>query len=77
MRDAETFLFDDQVSVENQIEVEGTRSAGIWPFTPEAALHIKQHPEQVARCEGCVSDRSRIEKSRLISHANGRRVMKG
>ena len=75
MRHAQSLLFDHTVPVQNQIEVQGTRRAGIGPFTSTIALHAEKRVEQLSWAERGTPHRHRVEKSRLIADAYRRRVV--
>jgi hypothetical protein len=51
MRHDEAGLVEDFIAVQNQIEVDGARSARMRPLAPEPLLDLEQSCQQRARVE--------------------------
>ena len=75
MRHDQICGLDDVAVVENQIQVERACRARIWALPTKLLFDVEQHGEQVVRREGRVPHRSRVEKHRLLTDANRRRLV--
>src|SRR5262245_55040171 len=67
MRHGQSRLVDHAVSVQNQIEIECSRRANVWPLASESLLDGLQCIEDRARRELRLACRRSVQKHRLRS----------
>lgn len=60
-----------EVAVENQVEIESPRGAGVRTFATEALLDREERGQQIPRNHGCTADGSGVQKAWLITDTNG------
>ena len=77
MRDDQPGLVDDGVPVQDQVQIERSRCAGMRSYTPGSKFDRKKRVEEVARGQIGRSDRGAIQKAWLIPYANWIGVVKG
>src|SRR5262245_17931393 len=66
---------DDLVVVQNQIEIERARRAGIWAGSATSLLDVEQHTKQVVRRERRLPHCGGGQEDRLVTHTDGSRVV--
>jgi len=71
MRNHQSWLIYDGITVENQIEVERTSGPGMRALAAVLAFDVEHSREQRACRQGCVSDGDGVQKARLLPHADG------
>jgi len=75
MRNDETWLIDDGIGIEGQIEIERTRCAAVRPRSAELLLDSKKPPQQGVRIQGGCADHGTIQHRRLNLSADIWRVV--
>jgi hypothetical protein len=74
MRDFEAGLRNDEIAIEEDVEVEGSRAVGECggAIAAEDALDREKSVEKWARCETGFEEENGVEKTRLGGKADGR-----
>jgi hypothetical protein len=77
MRNDQPGLVDHEVPVQDLIQIQRSRCAGVRSYTPGSKLDRKKRVEEVARGQIGGPDRGAIQKAWLIPYANWIGVVKG
>ena len=77
MRNDQPGLVDDGVAVQDEVQIERSRRAGMRSYTPGSEFDRKKRVEEVARGQIGHPDRCAIQKAWLILYANWIGVVKG
>ena len=77
MRDVELQLVDDLIAVQNQIEIERPRRAGVRTLTAEMMFDVEEPGEQCAGRKRRAARRSGVQEARLVAHSHRIGVMEG
>jgi len=77
MRNDQPGLIDDGVAVQDQVQIERSRRAGMRSYTPGSKLDRKKRVEEVACGQIGRTDRGAIQKAWLILYAYWMGVVKG
>jgi len=79
MGNVDVGLVKDEVSIEEDVEVEGA-----WPVgnprgtvAPEGVLEVEQRVQKRRRGEACIQGNNGVDEARLIRKTNGRSGVKG
>jgi hypothetical protein len=72
----EVAFIHDEVTVQDQVEIESARGTRVRSFTAESSFDVEERVEEVAGGQARKARRSGIQKSRLIADTNGIRFVK-
>ena len=70
MRDDQPGLVDHGVSVQDQVQIERSRRAGIGSYTPRLKLDCQKRVEEVARAQIGGPNRGAVQKAWLVPYAD-------
>lgn len=75
MRDVEIRLVDDLIAVQNEIEIERPRRAGVRTRTAETMFDLEEPGEQCPGRKRRAARRGGVQEARLVAHAHRIGVM--